>query len=767
MADLIGHMTLEEKVSQLYGVWVGIDATVGDVAPHQHELIGHLEWDEVIRDGLGQLTRPFGTAPVDPARGAAALAESQRQVMAANRFGIPALVHEECLTGLAAWQATVFPNPLCWAASFDPTLVEQMTYAVGRTMRRLGIHQGLAPVLDVVRDLRWGRVEETMGEDPYLVGLIGSAYVRGLERAGVVATLKHFLGYSGSAAGRNLAPVSMGPREIADVLLPPFEAALAAGARSVMNSYTAIDGVPTAADDALLTTLLRDRLGFDGTVVADYFSVKFLESLHAVVDSPGQAALAALNAGIDIELPSVNCYGDPLVEAVRKEPDAETLIDRALTRVLRQKAELGMLDEDWAPESERLGRAGEPSEGALELDDAESRAIARELAQRSVVLLENDGVLPLSSGARLAVVGPRAHTPQAMLGCYSFPLHVGVHHPTVPTGIEIPTVVEALRADPAGYQVTYAEGCPVTGCPDTDVDQMITEAVAAATAAEVCVAVLGDQAGLFGLGTSGEGCDAEDLRLPGRQEELLQALSATGTPIVLVLLVGRPYDLSRVVDGLAAVVCGFFPGEEGGPALADILSGRIGPSGRLPISFPASASQPSTYLSATLARRTEVSSVDPTPLYPFGHGLGYTAVTWESVELLSGPDWTVDGVCEIAVELANPAERPTTEVVQVYLHDVAASVVQPVQRLVGTARVDLAPGARATVRVSLHADLASYTGRDLRRVVEPGAVELWVGASSADIRGTLPVRIVGERREVGPGRRLHAEVTIATDAPVA
>lgn len=740
-------MTLEEKVSQLYGVWVGIDATEGDVAPHQHELVGPLDWAEVIVGGLGQLTRPYGTAPVEPGRGAVALAESQRQIMAANRFGIPAVVHEECLTGLAAWRATVFPSPLCWAASFDPGLVQRMSYAVGGLMRRLGIHQGLAPVLDVVRDLRWGRVEETMGEDPYLVGLIGAAYVSGLETAGVVATLKHFAGYSASAAGRNLAPVSLGPRELADVLLPPFEAALQAGARSVMNAYTAVDGVPTAADDGMLTGLLRDRLGFTGTVVADYFSVGFLQTQHAVAETPADAGLAALAAGIDVELPSVSCFGGPLLEAVRGDAGREALVDRAVTRVLTQKAGLGMLDEGWSPD---------PAAVPDTLDDAEMRSLARELATRSVVLLQNDGTLPLPAGLRLAVVGPRAHTPQAMLGCYSFPMHVGVHHPTVPIGVAIPTVLDALAGDASGYHVTYAEGCPVTGGDD----EGIRTAAEAAAGADVCVAVLGDQAGLFGLGTSGEGCDAVDLRLPGRQEELLEALLASGTPVVLVLLVGRPYDLSRVADRVAAVVCGFFPGEEGAPALADVLSGRVNPSGRLPVSFPGTSSQPGTYLVPRLGQRTEVSSVDPTPLFPFGHGLGYAAAVWEGVELLGCPEWPTAGTVEVAVSLANPTPGEVSEVVQVYLHDVTASVVRPVQQLVGAARADLAPGARVTVRIGLHADLASYTGRDLRRLVEPGEVELRVGASSSDIREVLKVRMTGEARYVGDRRHLHAEVTL-------
>jgi beta-xylosidase len=749
VADLIDRMTLEEKVAQLYGVWVGIDATEGEVAPHQHEMAAvPVEWEELIRSGLGQLTRPFGTAPVDPLLGAKGLAESQRQIMAAGRFGIPAMVHEECLTGLAAWTATVFPSPLCWAASFDPDLVARMGALIGKSMRRLGVHQGLAPVFDVARDLRWGRVEETMGEDPHLVGTIGSAYVRGLESSGIVSTLKHFVGYSASRAGRNLAPVSAGPREIADVFLPPFEMALRAGARSVMNSYTDIDGVPAAGDPALLTSLLRETYGFTGTVVADYFSIAFLQTLHGVAGSPAEAAARALEAGIDVELPTVSCYGRPLVEAVRGGAVDEGLVDRALRRVLLQKCELGLLDPDWSPDSPAV------VDGEVTLDSDESRAVAGELARRSVVLLANDGTLPLRAGARLAVVGPRADTAEAMLGCYSFPMHVGVHHPDVPVGIDIPTLAGALKEAPEAYDVVVAEGCPVLGGDD----EGIQAAARAASAADVCVAVLGDKAGLFGNGTSGEGCDAVDLRLPGRQEELLEALLATGTPVVLVLLAGRPYELSRQADRLAAVVCGFFPGEEGGPAIADVLSGRVAPSGRLPVSFPrAGSSQPGTYLAAALGRKTDVSMVDPTPLFPFGHGLGYGSATWAGVRATSGPEWATDGTAELEVQVRNDTDREITEVVQVYLHDPVAEVVRPVQALLAARRIDLAARSAATVRFALHADLTSFTGRDGARIVEPGEVELRVGASSADVREVLRFTLTGSRRTVGFERRLHPE----------
>ncbi len=350
VSALIEAMTLQEKIAQLYGVWVGASDEGGDVAPHQHDMEEAVDLDALLPTGLGQLTRPFGTAPVDPALGALSLLRTQARIAAANRFGIPALAHEECLAGFATWGATAYPVPLSWGATFDPELVHRMAAAIGRDMRSVGVHQGLAPVLDVVRDARWGRVEETIGEDPYLVGTIGTAYVRGLEDAGIVATLKHFVGYSASRAGRNLAPAPVGPRERADVLLPPFEMAVReGGARSVMHAYTDMDGVPAAADEDLLTGLLRDTWGFDGTVVADYFGIAFLKTLHGVAADWADAAGAALGAGVDVELPTVKTFGAPLAEAVADGRVPEAVIDRALRRVLTQKAELGLLDPDRDP----------------------------------------------------------------------------------------------------------------------------------------------------------------------------------------------------------------------------------------------------------------------------------------------------------------------------------------------------------------------------------------------------------------------------------
>ncbi len=666
------------------------------------------------------------------------------------------MAHEECLAGFTAWQATAYPVPLAWGATFDPPLVEEMAHRIGEDLRSVGIHQGLAPVLDVVRDPRWGRVEETAGEDPYLVGTVGAAYVRGLESAGVVATLKHFAGYASSAGARNLAPVRAGVRELADVTLPPFEMALReGGARSVMAAYNETDGVPASADAGLLTELLRERWGFTGTVVADYFGIGFLETLHRVAGSPAEAAHVALTAGIDVELPTLKCYGEPLVEAVRAGEIPEELVDRAARRVLLQKCELGLLDEDWAPEPAATTH--------IDLDSPANRALARRVAEESVVLLDNpDGVLPLPPDTRVAVVGPRAADALAMLGCYSFPSHVLTHHPEVPLGIEIPTVLEALRAELPDAKVTFAEGCGVSD-PDT---AGFEEAVARASEADVCLAVLGDRAGLFGRGTSGEGCDVTDLSLPGAQGELLDALVATGVPVVLVLLTGRPYALGRWHGRLAAVVQAFFPGEEGGPAVVGVLSGRVNPSGRLPVSVPrVPGGQPWTYLQPPLGLAGEVSNLDPTPLYAFGHGGSYTSFTWEDFTGGEGPaEVGTDGSYDVSLTVRNAGDREGAEVVQLYLHDPVASVTRPDVRLIGYQRVELAPGGTSRVRFRFHADLSSFTDRSGRKVVEPGALELRLAASSADVRHTARINLTGPVRELGPDRRLRCEVEVSAPA---
>jgi beta-xylosidase len=755
VAALLAQMTLEEKVAQLYGVWVGIDPNSDDVAPHQHDLADPaLDFASLTRSGLGQLTRPFGTAPVDPADGAKALARLQADIIAANRFGIPALAHEECLTGFMTWQATIYPTPLAWGATFDQELVERMGAQIGATMRSVGVHQGLAPVLDVARDPRWGRTEETIGEDPYLVATLGTGYVRGLESTGVVATLKHFVGYSASTGGRNFGPVAIGPRELADVLLPPFEMAIRdGGARSVMQSYTETDGVPVCADAELLTRLLREVWGFTGTVVSDYFGVSFLEIQHQVAGSPAEAAALALTAGLDVELPAVRCYGEPLLAALREGRVDEALVDRAASRVLIQKCELGLLDPDWSPLPPALRESG----GAIDLDPPAGREIARTLAEESVVLVANDGALPLRPDASIAVVGPLADDLSGMFGCYAFPSHMRFWYEHRPSELAdaIPTVLAALRVELPGAKLSHAPGGEVTVA-----DPAAIEAAAeAAAAADVCVAVLGDKSGLFGRGTSGEGCDAEHLGLPGQQEQLLAALLDTGTPVVAVLLAGRPYALGAVADRLAAIVTAFFPGQAGGAAVAGVLSGRVNPSGRLPVSLPRTPHTPGGYLAPLLAHKTTVSSVDPTPLFPFGHGLSYTSYSWEDVTF-EPQQVATDGTVTVSLRVRNTGDRAGTEVVQLYLHDPVAQVTRPEVRLVGYARVPLEPGQARRVTLRMHADLTSFTGRHGRRIVEPGTLELRLGASCVDIRKVGTVELVGPEREVDHRRRLTTEVTV-------
>jgi len=778
--DLLARMTLAEKLAQMSSVWLSDPADGDGVAPLQGEFTQDMPpFGDLIRDGLGHLTRVFGTVPLHPVKGVRELARLQALIRRNSRFGIPAIAHEECLTGFAAWTATAFPTPLAWGASFDPELVAQMAAAIGGSLRQAGVHQGLAPVLDVARDPRWGRVEETIGEDPYLVGVLGTAYVRGLQSAGVIATVKHFAGYSGSRAGRNLAPVSVGPREFADVFLLPFEMAIRdGGARSVMHSYADVDGMPAAADHALLTGVLRDELRFDGVVVADYYGISFLETLHGVAGSPAQAAALAVRAGVDVELPNVRCYGEPLAGAVGSGDVPERLIDQAAGRVLRQKFELGLLDPAEAARDEaardEAGRAGADRAGEaaeLDLDPPAHRRLARRLAEHSIVLLANRGrTLPLDPSGHLAVIGPLAADPLACFGCYTFPRHVGYAHPGVGAGIPLTPFVTALRATLPQARVEHAPGCEVRGADRSGV----AAALACARAADTVIAVLGDQAGLFGRGSSGEGCDATDLQLPGIQEELLNELVMTGRPVVLVLITGRPYAIGPAAGQLAAAVQAFFPGQEGSAALAAVLSGQVVPSGKLPIEMPLLASaERSSYLAAPLAGRTGVSSVDPTPLFAFGHGLSYTTFAYSDLSVRPAPGGNggrsgpgerarigTDGTAEIACTIRNSGAVGGAEVVQLYLRDPVAQVTRPLRCLAGFARVWLEPGGASRVTFRLHADRTAFHGVSGSRVVEAGVIEVGVGSSSVDLRLHGEIELCGPERQVGADRVLTTAVTV-------
>ncbi|WP_328854570.1 glycoside hydrolase family 3 C-terminal domain-containing protein [Microbispora hainanensis] len=755
---LLAEMTLEEKVAQLGSVWVdispaGSEAAGGNVAPLQDLFMKDgADLADRMRDGVGHLTRVYGTAPVSPAEGAAGLRKLQEQVVAANRFGIPAIAHEECLTGFATYGATAYPTPLAWAATFDPGLVERMARAIGDDLRAVGVHQGLSPVLDVVRDYRWGRVEETLGEDPYLVGQLGAAYVRGLENAGIIATLKHFAGYAASRAGRNHAPVSIGPREMADVILPPFETAIReGGARSIMNSYTDIDGVPVAASTALLRGVLRDQWGFDGTVVADYWAVPFLAMNHHVAADEAHAGAIALRAGIDVELPETVGYGSRLVEQVRSGNVEEALVDEAVRRVLRQKIELGLLDD---------GPLVPEDAGEADLDSPRNRDLARTVAERSVVLLSNPaGALPLASGttARIAVIGPCADDPQTLLGCYAFPNHVLGRFPGHGMGLPVSPVLDLLRAEFPDAGLDFARGADVSG----DDTSGIAEAAALAGRSDLALLFVGDRAGLFGNGTSGEGCDAAHLALPGVQPELVEAVLATGTPTVLVVVSGRPYAIGAYAERTAATVQAFLPGVEGGAAIAGVLSGRVEPSGRLPVQIPGSPFvNPSTYLQPPLGLHSEGISVsDPTPAFPFGHGLSYTTVAYDGLTT-STERCPTDGTVEARVTVTNTGSRPAEEVVQLYASDPVAQVARPVAQLVGFARVPLAPGQTREVVFEVPTDAFSYTDPGLRRIVEPGVIALTAGPSAADRPLRTDILLTGDTVVLGGARRLttHARV---------
>ena len=743
VASLLAAMTLEQKAAQLGSYWAPHSIPGEDVAPMEGVLSDDTRpLSEYIADGLGHLTRVFGSRPVSVAEGVGELNDLQGQVIAApGGLGIPAVAHEECLTGFTALGATVYPTPLAWGATFDPALIREMAAAIGRDMHDVGVQHGLAPVLDVTRDYRWGRTEETIGEDPYLVGTLGSAYVQGLQGAGVIATLKHFVGYSASRAARNHAPVAVGRRELADVLLVPFERAIRdGGARSVMNSYADLDGVPPGASRELLTDILRERWGFTGTVVSDYWAVTFLEIMHRVAADPADAARLALTAGMDVELPETGAFAH-LPALVRSGRVDEDVLDEAVRRVLRQKAELGLLDRDWAPPAADI---------EVDLDRPANRALARRIAEESLVLLANDGTLPVSaSPGRVALIGPSAGEPRSFLGCYSFPNHVLSRYPDGGIGIEIPDLAASLAAVLPGTRLTYEPGCDFSD----DDRSGIPAAVAAAAHADLAIVTVGDIAGLFGRGTSGEGCDAPDLVLPGVQAELVEAVLATGTPVVLVLVSGRPYALGAFADRCAAIVQAFFPGEEGGPALAALLTGAVEPTGRLPVGVPRNpGGQPGTYLAAPLGQHAEgVSNLDPTPLFPFGHGLSYSSVAYGEIAV-DRRDLPADGLIDVSVEVRNTGERPVAEVVQLYLSDRVAQVVRPVRELIGFVRVPLAVGETRRVTFTVDADRTSFTGLT-ERVVEPGTVTFAVGRSSADLVATVDVEITGSTRVI-TGRRV-------------
>lgn len=720
------ELTLEEKAAQLGSVWLTDSAD--DFAPKLQD--APRTSADPFEGGLGQLTRVFGTEPVTVAEGVRRLRELQQRVVASNRFGIPAIAHEECLTGLAAYGATAFPTPLAWAATFDEELVRQMAEAIGADMRALGIHQGLAPVLDVVKDYRWGRVEETLGEDPYLVSQLGAAYVAGLESAGIISTLKHFAGYAASRGARNHGPVSMGVREFEDTVLPPFEAALRhGGARSVMTSYTDMDGVPSSSNRYLLTTLLRERWGFEGTVVADYWAVPFLSAMHHVAVDTADAGRLALRAGVDVELPQTAAYGE-LPRLIREGMVDECDLDRSVQRHLRHKFEVGMFDDASVVPVDAEN---------VDLDSSRNREISSRIAEESVVLLRDEDAMALLGSGKIAVLGPAADQFRSLVGCYAFPNHVLSKHPGHDLGIRIPTVLAAIRDEFGADRVRFEAGGEIT----SDDIVGVSAAVALARESDVAVVVVGDIAGLFGDGTSGEGCDAGDLRLPGGQDTLVTAVLNTGVPTVLVVMSGRPYALGAYGKA-RAIVQAFFPGADGAAAVAGVLSGRVPPTGRLPVQIPRYPSASTTYLQPALGLwNPGITALDNTPLYAFGYGLTRGAIVYEKIT--AAATLGTEGSLEAAVTIRNDGDD-TVEVVQLYAAFPSAPVVRPAVQLIGYARIPIASGESRTVSFQIEGARLAITGEDRALGIDPGPLRLIAGPSSAEAAVVAEVTIIGERR---------------------
>jgi beta-glucosidase-like glycosyl hydrolase len=759
--DLLGRMTLDEKLAQLGCVWSTQVVAEDRFSTERAE--------ELLRHGTGHITRIGAATGLRPAESAAYANDIQRFLVECTRLGIPAIIHEESVAGLTARDATQFPHAIGLASTWNPPLLEEMGRVIRAQMLAVGARQTLAPVLDIARDPRWGRSEETYGEDPYLASRLGVAYVRGVQgddlRRGVAATGKHFVGYGFSEGGLNHAPVHLGPRELREVYARPFEAAIReAGLASIMNAYNEVDGLPCAGAAAILDELLRGALGFDGVVVADYYAVVLLHTFHHVAVDKGAAARMALAAGLDVELPQLDCYGAPLRNDVEAGQISPALIDRSVRRLLRLKFALGLFEEPYV-DAQAAPRV---------YQTAEQRGLARRIAQQSIVLLKNAGnLLPLDPGLeRLAVIGPCADDVRLLQGDYSYPAHLEIiykhaarHH--APDATDILPASDTVAFHPGPYfvpmatplagiraavstetTVVYAKGCEIDG---TDTSG-VAGAVEAARRADVAVVAVGGKSGLMPDCTSGEFRDASDLGLTGVQQRLVEAVVATGTPTVVVLINGRIFALPWIAEYVPAVVEAWLPGEEAGNAIADVLFGAVNPAGRLPVSLPRTVGQVPVYYnhksgggrSQMLGDYTDSAT---TPLFPFGHGLSYTRFAYDNLDV--GPAQpTATTPLRIQIDVTNSGTRAGDEVVQLYVRDVVASVTRPVKQLAGFVRLHLQPAQTHRVRFTLDPSQLAFFDAGMRFVVEPGSFHIMIGASSDDIRAETTVTLTGILREL-------------------
>jgi beta-glucosidase len=719
--DLLDRMTLEEKVGQL----IQLSAHTDDEGLYEQYMrdgrVGSylnvaFNWVHVSESGVYQ-ENPNGTLT----NGAARMNRLQRLAVEESRLAIPCLFAHDVVHGFR----TIFPVPLGMACSWNPDTVEKASRVAAVEASSLGLRWTFAPMIDVTRDPRWGRIVEGGGEDPYLNGVLAAAAVRGFQTDdlsrpdAVLATPKHFVAYGAAEGGRDYAAADVSERTLREVYLPPFKTAFAAGAGATMVAFNEISGIPATAHPWTLQTILRGEWGFDGPVLSDWGSVGEMLS-HGYAETLADAAALAINAGVDMDMES-GAYRH-LPELIGEGRVSQATLDSAVRRMLAAKFKLGLFDRPYVDESL----------AAEVLHAPEHQQAAREVARQSIVLLKNEGdLLPLTRGpVSIAVVGTLADDPKAQMGSW---VAAGA------TGDSITMLEGIRRAAGNDTKVLYAPGAQ----PDTTDTSGITSAVDMARKADVVVAVLGELASM-----SGEARSRATLDLPGAQQELLEALQATGKPVVLVLMSGRPLTIPWAADHIPAILQAWFGGSQAGSALADVLFGDFNPCGRLPLTWPRAVGQIPLYYNHKNTGRPHVSryeDIDNSPLFPFGFGLSYTTFKYENLAVRPAsiaPDETL----QISVRLTNTGERHGTEVVQLYLRDVVASVTRPVQELKAFEVVNLGPAESCIVTFSLGASDLAIFDAGYRRVVEPGRFEVFVGPDSrAALKGEFTVK---ERRQL-------------------
>ncbi len=749
--ELLSKMTLEEKLSQLSSYWM-----------YDLQTNGNLDEQKVatkLKNGIGQITRVGGASTYPPKEAAKIANQLQYYLKEKTQLGIPAIVHEECCVGLMAPGGSVFPEIIGLASTFQPELAGKMTAYIRQQTMAIGSRQGLAPVLDVARDPRWGRVEETFGEDPILVSQFGVEYIKGLQsddiRQGVMATGKHFVGHSFSQGGLNCAPVQLGWRDIWDVYLAPFQAAIRdAGLATMMNAYPEIDGEVVAASKMILTDLLRDKLGFDGLVVSDYEAVMMIHNYHFKAKNRKEAAVMALTAGIDVELPSVDCYGNDLLEAIQSGELPIEVVDLSVKRHLQKKFELGLFENPYVNE-----------DSVLEVfDTPEQRKLAYEIACQSMVLLENDGTLPINpAGLTIGVIGPNANSSRCMFGNYSYAAVTELLK-VIPAEnssfltltdddvqkllVSVPAFLDAFKDKLPESEILFTEGCGI----NSDDESGFAKAVEVAHASDIVILVLGGRSGLAPFCTTGEFRDTTDLSLPGVQEKLAHLVIDIGKPVVVVLLNGRPSAIPDLAEKANAILQAWVPGEEGARAITSILLGEVNPGGKLPISIPRSVGQiPVFYNHKPSGGRSNIygdyANEKVTPLYPFGYGLSYAKFEFSDL-FLSGKQATVGETVEISCRITNVSNIAGDEVLQLYCRDLYASIPRPVKELKGFLRVNLEPGQTKSIKFKLPVNMMAFYDIDLDLVIEPGIIEVMVGSSSDEIRLHSSFEIIGDKKSI-------------------